>query len=79
MRKGILKRILAGFLAFTMMFLSVDAGAFTALAADLAKTEVKKEANKMIWVLRKLHLIEQQDKIGNLIIYKKKPLKIKLS
>ena len=46
---------------------------------DLAKTEVKKEANKMIWVLRKLHLIEQQDKIGNLIIYKKKPPKIKLS
>ena len=33
----------------------------------------------MIWVLRKLRLIEQQDKIGNLIIYIKKPLKIKLS
>ncbi len=48
MRKGILKRILAGFLAFTMMFLSVDAGAFTALAADLAKTEVEESKSQQV-------------------------------
>lgn len=40
MRKGILNRILAGFLVFAMTFLSVDAGAFTALAAEFAKTDV---------------------------------------
>ena len=41
---------------------------------DLRKTEIKNEANKMIWVLRKANLIEQVDKKGNLIIYKKTSL-----
>lgn len=41
---------------------------------DLKNTEIKNEANKMIWVLRKANLIEQVDKKGNLIIYKKTSL-----
>ena len=41
---------------------------------DLKNTEVKAEANKMIWVLRKANLIEQVEKKGNLIIYKKTSL-----
>ncbi len=41
---------------------------------DLKNTEIKNEANKMIWVLRKANLIEQIDKKGNLIIYKKTSL-----
>ncbi len=43
---------------------------------DLKNTEVKNEANKMIWVLKKAKIIEQCDKKGNLILYKKKPLGI---
>ena len=35
MKKGILKRLLAGFLVFAMMFMSVDGGCITAVAADL--------------------------------------------
>ncbi len=38
---------------------------------DLSKTEVGKEANKMIWVLKKAKTIEQCDKKGNLLFYKK--------
>ena len=41
---------------------------------DLSKTEIGKEANKMLWVLRKANLIEQVKKEGNLIIYKKTSL-----
>ena len=41
---------------------------------DLRNTEIKNEANKMIWVLRKANLIEQVEKKGNLIIYKKTSL-----
>ena len=41
---------------------------------DLRKTEIKNEANKMIWVLRKANLIEQVDKKGKLVIYKKTSL-----
>lgn len=35
MKKGMLKRILAGFMTFSLTFLSVDAGAVTALGADI--------------------------------------------
>lgn len=38
---------------------------------DLSKTEIGKEANKMIWVLKKAKIIEHCDKKGNLILYKK--------
>ena len=41
---------------------------------DFKNTEVKNEANKMIWVLRKANIIEQVKKKGNLIIYKKTSL-----
>ena len=41
---------------------------------DLRNTEIKNEANKMIWFLRKANLIEQVEKKGNLIIYKKTSL-----
>ena len=41
---------------------------------ELKNTEIKNEANKMIWVLRKANLIEQVEKKGNLIIYKKTSL-----
>ena len=39
MRKGLLKRILAGFMVFALTFMSVDAGCITAMAADLQKQE----------------------------------------
>lgn len=35
MRKGLLKRFLAGFMVFALTFMSVDAGCITAMAADL--------------------------------------------
>ena len=41
MRKGLLKRILAGFMVFALIFMSVDAGCITAMAADLQEKQVK--------------------------------------
>ncbi|MBE5887360.1 MAG: hypothetical protein E7283_00830 [Lachnospiraceae bacterium] len=41
MRKGLLKRILAGFMVFALTFMSVDAGCITAMAADLQEKNVE--------------------------------------
>lgn len=46
MKKGMLKRILAGVMTFALVFMSVDAGCVTALAADLENPEDVVQFNK---------------------------------
>lgn len=40
MKKGLLKRFLAGFMAFALLFMSVDSGCITAIAADLKQKTI---------------------------------------
>ncbi|MGN1154927.1 MAG: C1 family peptidase [Agathobacter sp.] len=48
MRKGMLKRLLAGFMVFTLTFMSVDAGCITAIAADLQVNQTEVVTNESV-------------------------------